>query len=421
MPKSLHLLVVLLSVYLTLMTTDESIAQPKGYNYDEAKVPQYTLPPNLVFQDGTKVTADNWPKRRAELLKVHVYGRIDASTPSVEYRLVSETDDALDGAAVRKEVDIIFSKGDQSHSIRMLMYLPAKSGKSPVFLGLNFKGNHTVQPDPEISITNSWVRNTDGIKDHKASARHRGAAASRWPAAALVKRGYGLATIYYGDIDPDFDDGFRNGIHPLLWGDAKPKGDDGGSIAAWAWGLSRALDYLETDPAVDAKHVAVIGHSRLGKTSLWAGATDPRFAMVISNNSGCGGAALNRRAFGETVKRINTSFPHWFCDNYNKYNDNEGALPVDQHQLMALIAPRPVYVASATQDQWADPRGEFLSLVHGSDVFHLLGKKGFSTNQEFPPPMKPLVKDIAYHLREGKHDLTEYDWQRYMDFADRVW
>ncbi|QDV60974.1 glucuronyl esterase domain-containing protein [Crateriforma conspicua] len=405
-------------------------------NYDEAKIPQYQLPDPLSSSDGASITSSQqWESvgrpATLKLFQDHVYGVSPdpvQQNVTVQGKVVSRKDDALGGRAIRREIDVTVTHNNASLTMQMLVYTPASSqGPVPTFLGLNFQGNHSVDPDPAIRIPDSWMRNrNNGTTDgNRATEAGRGVAADRWPIETIVGRGYGLATIYYGDIDPDQDDGFQNGIHGLFadWNASADPQTRWGSIAGWAFGLSRALDFLETDAQVDARNVIVIGHSRLGKTALWAGATDPRFAMVISNDSGCGGAALSRRAFGETVGRINQSFPHWFNDRFQDYNENESALPVDQHQLLALIAPRPLCVASATEDRWADPHGEFLSCVHASPVYRLYGVSGIglaSDSVDMPSPEQPLqYGHISYHLRIGKHDLAEYDWLRYLDFADK--
>lgn len=413
--------VLIFSVILFLININFLHGQDFVANYDESKVPAYELPDPLKFEDGSTVNDESsWIRRREEILEIfekEVYGTAPPWNGEISAVELSSDENALNGRAVRKEIDLILKNGSRELTMTMLLYMPKKSSGVPVFLGYNFYGNHTLTSDPGVAVTESWIRNNKdyGVFENKASESGRGLSASQWPVDMIVSGGYGVATVYYGDADPDYDDGFLNGVHGLFAGERD--NSSWGTIAGWAWGLSRALDYLLTLPSVDPGRVIVMGHSRLGKTALWAGAVDERFALVISNNSGCGGAALSKRAFGETVGSINRSFPHWFCDNFKKYNEREQLLPVDQHQLIALIAPRPVYVASAEEDQWADPRGEFLSCEGASPVYTLLTGEGFPAGG-MPPVNSPLMSRIGYHIRTGVHAVTQYDWQQYLRFAD---
>ncbi|MDX1700001.1 MAG: hypothetical protein R3250_05245 [Melioribacteraceae bacterium] len=400
----------------------------KEVNYDESKVPKYKLPEILLTNSGERVTTLlEWENiRRPEILSLfeeNVYGKTPELDLEVNYKIIKVVKDALNGKAILKELSVLFTDSENQLEMNILIFLPHnRNGSSPIFLGLNFYGNHTIHNDTNITITNSWVRNNDdfGIQNNLANAKSRGVRITRWPVDRIIDRGYGIATIYYGDIDPDFDDGFSNGVHKFDRKSEKNERNYWGSIGAWAWGLSRAMDYFETDDNIDHNHVILLGHSRLGKTALWAGAQDERFAAVISNNSGCGGAALSKRTFGETVGIINSNFPHWFCKNFKIYNDNEKDLPVDQHMLLSLIAPRPLYVASAEEDQWADPTGEFLSLKYSLEAYNLgqTKKVVFDNKPQINSPI--IIDKIGYHIRSGKHDVTLYDWECFMDFAEKI-
>lgn len=371
----------------------------------EADVPPYTVPDPLQLPDGTRVTTKaEWEAKgrpaTLDLLRKWVYGRSPAKPSEVRFEVMATDPKALDGKATMKRVKITALDGGKSFSFEAASLVPNEyRGRVPAFLLINNR---------PVSSADPTRQQKDGF----------------WPAEEIVGRGYATAVFRTVDVDPDQKDpaarakGVR-GVWPE--GQGKPGEDAWATIGAWAWGASRVLDYLLTDPAIDGDRVAVIGHSRGGKTSLWAGAQDPRFALTISNDSGCGGAALSRRLFGETVAVINDAFPHWFCDNFKKFNHREAELPVEQNQLLAALAPRALYVASAEEDLWADPKGEFLSLAHAAPVYALYGLPGFKPG-EMPAVDSPATRGkVGYHIRKGPHNLTPYDWARYMDFADRLW
>jgi hypothetical protein len=374
-------------------------AQPPGANYDEARVPPYTLPD--LF-GGAPRTREGWARRRAELLeafRANVYGRAPGRPERVAFRVVQDDPSAMGGAATLRRVLVTSGQGPREHRFELVLLLPnARPGRVPLFLLLN----------------NRPATNTDPTRAQKSGF---------WPAEDVVARGYGIAALQVGDLAPDDTARFRDGVIRLFEGDTTRTraADAWGALAAWAWGASRAMDYLVTDPRVDARRVAVVGHSRGGKAALWAGAQDERFALVVSNESGEGGAALARRAFGETVQRITATFPHWFAPRYATFAARERELPVDQHMLLALVAPRALYVASAAEDLWADPRGEFLSLAHASPAFALFGDPAVDPAAA-PSLGTPLVVGRrGYHVRPGGHDLTPFDWARFVDFADTLW
>jgi hypothetical protein len=360
-------------------------------------------------------SAQEWRKqRRPEIMHLfadQVFGETPSAKPEIHFRVTSTDEHVLNGTAVRKQVTVFFSKDEAGPQMHLLLYSPAKAhGRVPVFLGLNFSGNETVSADPGIDLPEVWIK---GQKT-KAEDTARGTNAQQWQVETILSQGFALATIYCGDIEPDFNGGLPYGVRKLF---PKPADNEWGTLGAWAWGLSRAVDYLETDHAVDAKKVILIGHSRLGKATLWSAAQDPRYAVVISNESGVGGASLYRATTSETIEHLNTAFPHWFCANFHQYTGHPDRVPVDGNLLLSLIAPRPLYVASAELDKSSDPPAEFLSTVEASKVYELLGKHGLGTDK-MPPLNQPLMTGtIAYHVRDGKHDVTAFDWDQYLAFA----
>lgn len=399
-------------------------------NYDESKVPVFHLPELLVSESGEKISdSKEWMNiRRPEILKLfeeNIYGEIPGELKISSWKILEQSKNALNGKAIRKQILLTFKNSNQQLDVNLLIYLPKNKGKAPVFVGYNFFGNHTITADPMIIVPTSWSRNSEelGVTNNKPTQKSRGGSASRWPVEKIIDAGYGLATLFYGDVDPDKfgKDGidFSDGVHPLLYenGQTHPAPDEWGAISAWAWGLGRAMDYFEQDKDIDEKRVIVMGHSRLGKTALWAGALDQRFAIVISNESGCGGAALSRRKYGERLGGMRSYFAHWLCGNCAKFDDHEENLPIDQHMLIALIAPRPVYIASALDDQWSDPKGEYLSGYYATPVYELFGKTGLISDN-MPEVNHPVMTAIGYHIRNGKHDVTDFDWEQYIKFAD---
>ena len=416
---------------LAAMPHDARSQQPEVFNEDESLVRDYVLPDLLVGPDGEAVTTpEGWltaaRPRWMAILEGEGYGR---RLPAVPVTPEAVERGPGPGGTRRIQARLRLGVGPDAPATEVLLYLPAAAAvpaerRLPTFLHLNFGGNHAETADPAVRLPSGWVPNgkDTGVTDNTAREASRGTLARRWPVERLVARGYATATAFYGDVFPDRADGRPASVLPGLGyaaTDAEARPDEPGAISTWAWQLSRILDWLVTLPEIDPRRVIVVGHSRLGKTALWAGAGDERFAMVVSNESGCGGAALERRNFGETVKRITTAFPHWFCPRYAAWADRAAEMPFDQHVLLAMTAPRPLYVASAAEDLWADPRGEFLAAVAAGPAWGLFGLEGLATDA-FPAPDTPVGHAVGYHVRSGAHDILAWDWERFADFADRA-
>lgn len=392
-------------------------------NYDESKVGTYTLPDPLVLQNGKPVTSTkNWiNKRRPEILKLYlddIYGHSPARVPRMKFDVWDTNHHALNGKGVRKQIDISFP-GHAKPILHVLLYTPANTnGPVPIFLCISFSGNEKTTTDPAVRINQVWEDKKDFAFAPTNNAR---GTSHSWKIPETLARGYGIAVICYEDIEPDLADGsgWQFGVRSLFLkpGETNIAPDSWGAISAWAWGASRVLDYLETDKDVDKRHVIIFGHSRLGKTALWAGAQDQRFCMAIASCSGEMGASLARRNYGETVSSMAKSFPYWFCRNFLAYSNHITEMPVDTHMLLSLMAPRPLYLSTGSEDRWGDPKGEFLAAQAATPVYKLFNLHGLDT-EAFPPLDQAIMHDIGFSCHDGKHDVLPADWDRFLDFAD---
>ncbi len=423
--------------------------QVAAVNYDESKVGTFTLPDPLRLSNGAPVTNTNeWLKvRRPEILRLYeddIYGR----SPKRWHLTAKVTDTggrAFGGLAWRRQVNLILQNNERSHQVvlHVLLYAPATATNqpAPTFLCLSFTPNWLASDDPRVEVYPVWNPKTDSATMPTNVVRGRDS--RHWPITRILQRGYGIALVNYNDIEPDLPDGsgMRYGVRSLYLkpGTTEVAADEWGAIAAWAWGASRVMDYLQTDPLVNGRQVILFGHSRLGKTALWVGAEDPRFAMVIASCSGEMGAALSRRDYGETVTSMCRHFPQWFCRNFLQYSNRIPEMPVDANLLLSLLAPRPVFLSTGSEDRWGDPRGEFEAALAAQPVYALFGKQGLTSHlppagpdggsglilqsavlESFPPPPNdtPILRDIGYQTHTGKHDVLPADWERFLDFAD---
>ena len=391
---------------------------------DVAQLPSHSgLPDPLVQLNGERVTSkEQWfQKRRPELKGLFQYYMYGTFPPAEKITATLEREDRhyFGGKATKRQITIAFGPPD-TPPLHLLLIIPnERKGPAPVFVGINFCGNHAVVKDSEIPLPTVWMYpHQTQSKNHRASDADRGSQIDTWAIDQSINRGYAVATFYNGDVDPDRPD-VRAGIQPHLRDkDHKPGLHDWGTIAAWAWGVQRVVDYVVTDKDLDKERIAVVGHSRLGKTALLAAAFDERIALAIPHQAGCGGTAPSRGKVGESVKQINKGFPHWFNATFKDFNDQPDKLPFDQHCLVALCAPRPVLLSNAVEDTWANPAGQFDVLQAADPVYRLLGVEGLGAS-EMPPPGKLVNSRLGYYIRPGRHSMTREDWKVFLEFADK--
>lgn len=387
-------------------------------NYDESKVGAYTLPDPLTLQDGHKVTDTTaWlQKRRPEIVRLfeeQQFGVAPGKPADMTFDVFDKGTPVFDGKAIRKQITIYFTK-DTVHKVDLLMYLPAKAAQpAPLLLTISFFPNSVAVEDPGIKPSLMWDKTGKRVP---AVKRRPGGL----PVERFIANGIGVATVYYGDIEPDFKEGIQYGIRGLYLqpGATAPATNEWGAISAWAWGLSRVMDYLEQDKEVDAHRVAVTGASRLGKTALWAGAHDTRFALVIASISGEGGAALSRRNYGETVKHITDTsrFFYQSAPNYHRYGDQVNQLPMDGHMLISLVAPRPLLLQTGDTDYWSDPKGEFLAAVAAEQVYRLFGKQGPGTDIMPKAGQTDMLHTLGYYMHSGGHAVLPADYDVFIRY-----
>ena len=390
-------------------------------NYDESLVGDYTLPDPLKMADGEKVTTpEMWfEKRRPEIIGLyekHQFGRLPGRPKDLWFDVFDKGTETFGGKALRKQVTIHYSKNDSAPTTDVLIYLPADAKKPvPVFLYISFRPYCMLVDDPGVKKGFLWNREGERVPAGESTMH-------LFDVVPFLEDGFGVATLYYGDVDPDFSSGLPHGVRSLYLqpGQTEPAQDEWGTISAWSWGLSRVMDYFETDAAIDAEQVALMGISRLGKTVTWTGARDPRFAMIIASCGGEGGAALSRRNYGETIAHLAapSRYFYQFCTNYGYWGTRVDEFPVDAHMLLACIAPRPVLLQTGTTDRWSDPKGEFLAAVAAGPVFELLGKKGVGI-KEMPLAGEPHMNTLGYYMHDGGHGTIDSDWDIFRQFMKK--